>query len=167
MKVLNRGGSGVGGTRSPPPLKWNIYAFDGNLVFYPALHFNFVRINLYFLISLFLISFLNYNWKMTFNRVFKPYMHLFSYVKIFTSFFHHCIEQNICFYSFTSSDWEIYKIATPVLHQCWTNYVCERVPPAACNFTKNGLLHWHVIRLILCKTDILKNIWKQSFKVAL
>ena len=82
--------------------------------FYPAL--NYVIINIYFLISLFLVSFLNFNWKMTFfNRIFKPYLRLFSYFKVFTSFFDHYIKQNICFYSFRSSHWEIfYKLATPV-----------------------------------------------------
>ena len=46
------------------------------------------------------------------------YLHLCIYVDIsifhkmnFTSVFDHYIEQNICFYSFWSSQWKIYKIA--------------------------------------------------------
>ena len=92
--------------------------------FYPALYFNFAIINLYFLIFLFLISFLNYIWKMTFLIVYLSLTYIYS-VSVMLKFLHFSliiILSKICFYSFRSSHWEIfYKITTPVLHQCWTN----------------------------------------------
>ena len=107
------GRRGTGGL-IPPKIKHLNFWWQPS--FYPAFSFNFVIMNLYFLISLFFISFFNYNWKMTILIV---YLNL---ICIYTLIFSHVsliiILNKICFYSFRSSHWGIfYKMATSVLHQ--------------------------------------------------
>ena len=84
--------------------------------FYPAFYFTFVIVYIYFLISLFSISFFNYNWKMTILIVCLSLIYICSIMLIFSHLFWSLYWAE-CFYLFRSSHWEIfYKIATSVLH---------------------------------------------------
>ena len=107
-------GKGPGGLVSPEIEHLNFWWQPS---FYPAFYFNFVIAYLYFLISLFSISFFNYNWKMTILIVYLSLICIYPIILIF-SYLSLCWTKYV-FIRFRSSLWEIfYKIPTSVLHQC-------------------------------------------------
>ena len=111
-----RGGS-RGGPGGLVPSKIEHLNFWWQPSFYPVFYFNFVIAYLYFLISLFSISFFNYNWKMAILIVYLSLICIYSIMLIFSHLSLITILNKICFYPFRSSHWEIfYKIATSVLH---------------------------------------------------
>ena len=115
------------GTGPLPPLKFNIQSFDG---WQPGFYyFTFVIISLYSLTAFSFVSFFNHYVKMAIFilcltlKGFICSLHSFINIDIllfhwvyFRSFFNHYTEQNTVFFSFRSSQWEIYK--TAVLNQC-------------------------------------------------
>ena len=113
-----RGGSRGGPGELVPP-KIEHLNFWWQPSFYPAFYFNFVKANLYFLFSVFSISFFIYNWKMTILIVYLSLICIYSIMLTFSHLSLIIILNKMCFYPFRSSHWEIfYKIATSVLHQC-------------------------------------------------
>ena len=107
-----------GRSRGEGPPKIDHLNFWWQPSFYPAFHFKLVIVNLYFLISRFLISFFNYNWKLTISIVYLSLTCIYSIMLTFSHLSLIIIVLNkICFYLFRSSYWEIfYKIATSVLN---------------------------------------------------
>ena len=119
VNITSISGTDPGGAKGTGPPKIEHLNFWYQPSFYPAFYFNFVIANLYFLISLFSISFFNYNWKMNILIVYLSLICIYSIMLIFSHLSLIIILNKICFYPFRSSHWEIfYKIATSVLHQC-------------------------------------------------
>ena len=101
------------------PTKIEHLKFRSKPSFYPAFYFNFVKANLYFLISLFSSSIFNYNSKMAIPIVYLSLIRIYSIILIFSNLSLIIMLNKICFYPFISSHWHIFsKIATSVLHYC-------------------------------------------------
>ena len=98
--------------------------------FYAAFYFTFIII-LYFHCFCSFISFFKLplkNGLVNRAKALFRYFHLFCFVYLllfhwvyFTSFFDHCVERNVCFYSFRSSHWEI---SNKIRLQRYKNWTC-------------------------------------------